>query len=69
VKSNQDCKLLIKVGEKSIESNITATNNDFEILNLGEVEISGTGNQIIALNPLQENWGDVELMYVELIKI
>ncbi|NQU54873.1 MAG: alpha-L-fucosidase [Bacteroidetes bacterium] len=68
IKANEICKLNVTVGDKNVESEIQPTNNKFEIISLGEIEISETGNQSISLTPDRENWGEVELMYVELVK-
>ncbi len=69
VKVSQPCKLNVKVGDQNIEAEILSTGEKFEILTLGEIEIGNTGDQLISLTPVQENWGNVELMYVELVKL
>ena len=69
IKSDKTNKLNIKVGDENLEAEIPSTNEKFEILNLGEIEISEPGDKIISLTPVQDNWANVELMYVELVKI
>ncbi len=69
VKSVQTCKLTIKTGDKNMEVEVPDTNEEFKVVNMGEIEISEAGDRIISLTPIQENWGNVELMYVELVKI
>ncbi|QGY45224.1 glycosyl hydrolase [Maribellus comscasis] len=69
VKAEKSSKLNVKMGDKSLEAEIPATNDKFEIVNLGEIEINETDDKIISLTPVQENWGNVGLMYLELIKI
>ena len=68
VKSEQPGKLTVKLGDQNTETEIPSTDGNFEIISLGEIEISEPGNQIISLTPVQENCGQVELMYVELVK-
>lgn len=69
IHSAESSKLIVKIGEETLEAELPPTDDNFEIINLGEVEITETGDQIISLSPIQENWNDVELMYVELVKI
>jgi alpha-L-fucosidase len=68
VKADGICRLNVVVGDNKIESEIQATGDRFDVVSLGEIEINENSNQIISLNPVRENWGTVELMYVELIK-
>ena len=68
IKANDSCKLNVKIGNKNVESEIEATNDKFEVISLGEIEISETGNQTISVNPVRENWNAIELIYVELVK-
>lgn len=62
------CRLNVAIGENKIETEIQSTNDKFEIVSLGEIDITETGNQIISLTPVRENWNEIELMYVELVK-
>ena len=68
VKADKPSSLNVSIGENSTEAEIPATNDKFEIVNLGEIDITETGQPILALKPLQEKWNGVELMYVELLK-
>jgi alpha-L-fucosidase len=69
INTNDSCRLNVNIGNNNLESKIPGTNQKFEIISLGEIEITETGNRIIALNPIQENWKQTSIMYVELIKM
>jgi alpha-L-fucosidase len=69
VKVKDTCRINVVVGDKKLEMEMAGTNDKFEIIPLGEMEMAETGNRIIGLNPVQEGWNEVELMYVELVKI
>ena len=66
--STEKSKLNVAVGNAKIEAEIQAANKDFKSVLLGEIEILETGNQIISLAPDRENWNEIELMSVKLIK-
>jgi len=68
VKVTEPGKLNVNVGENNIERDLNPTNEKFDVLNLGEINISETGNKTISLYPDRENWGSAELIYVELVK-
>jgi len=68
VKADNSSILNISVGEQKTEAKIPATNDKFEIVKLGEIEIPETGQPILALTPVQDKWNSVQLMYVELVK-
>jgi alpha-L-fucosidase len=69
VKVTEPGKLNVNIGENNIERDLNPTNEKFDVLNLGEINISETGNKTISLSPDRENWGSAELIYVELVKI
>ncbi len=48
---------------------LPSTGDNYDLVELGEVEISEAGDLVISLQPDAQNWSDVELIYVELIKI
>lgn len=48
---------------------IPSTGDNYDLVELGEVEISEAGDLVISLQPDVQNWSDVELIYVELVKI
>ncbi len=68
IKSDSTAKLNIGMDDKNLATEIPGTDDKFEIVNLGEVEISKPGDQVVSLNPVQENWENVELKYVEFVK-
>jgi len=68
IKTNQDCKLDIAVDDQKITSEIQATGDKFDVVSLGEIQINDTGNKLVGITPDKEIWGEVELIYVELIK-
>ena len=61
-------KLDIQIGEEKIEAEISATGNSFTEVNLGEIEITAAGDQIISFRPVRESWNSLELEKVMLIK-
>ena len=69
INASDSCRINVNIGNKNLESDIHGTNQKFEIVTLGEIEITESGNQIIVMNPVQENWNQIEIMYTELIKI
>ncbi|NCB09459.1 MAG: hypothetical protein EOM73_15015, partial [Bacteroidia bacterium] len=69
INASDPCRIKVNIGKKNLELDIPGTNQKFEIVTLGEIEITESGNQIIVMNPLQENWSQIEIMYAELIKV
>ena len=47
---------------------LPSTGDNYDLVELGEVEISEAGDLVISLQPDAQNWSDVELIYVELVK-
>ena len=68
IKANKPCSINIANGEQKIKSEIRQTADKFDIVSLGEIRITETGNQLISITPVKENWNEIELMYVELMK-
>ena len=68
VKSEDACKLNIRVGEQEVVAEMGTTNGEFTELNLGEIEISETGNLTLSLRPVSEVWNGIELGKMALIK-
>jgi alpha-L-fucosidase len=69
IKTNGSRMVDVTIGDTKKQFEIPSTNNEFDIISVGNIEITDTGNMSISLNPVPENWNDTELMYVELIKI
>jgi len=68
IKANQNSAVNITVGEQKITSEIEATGDKFDVVTLGEIQITETGNKLFVVSPNRENWSEMDLMYVELIK-
>ncbi len=68
VKADTLSALTVTVGENKTEAEIPATNDKFEIVKLGELDIAETGQPVLTLAPVKDKWNGVELMYVELVK-
>jgi alpha-L-fucosidase len=69
IKGKLNCKMNITVGEQTITPEIQATGDKFDVVSLGEIQITETGNKLIGVTPDNEMWNEIELIYVELIKI
>jgi alpha-L-fucosidase len=68
VKSEDVAKLTIRIGEREVEAEIGTSNGEFKEMNLGEIELSETGNQTLSLRPVSEAWTGIELGKLVLIK-
>ena len=68
VKAENPSKITIQVGDQEIEALISETNGEFANTNLGEIEISETGELILTMRPVQEEWTGIELGQVVLVK-
>jgi alpha-L-fucosidase len=68
VKAEDSNNVTIKVGEQEVVAEMGTTNGEFTELNLGEIEISETGNLTLSLRPVSEGWNGIELGKVALIK-
>jgi alpha-L-fucosidase len=69
VRAKEKSSINVKIEDQLINTKIDSTNDKFEIISFGEIEISEAGDQIISLVPDRENWNEIELMYVELKKL
>lgn len=79
----QPCKLSVRLGESNLTSELSQSAGDeFQKIELGEVEVKNAGNQSITFRPYTERgqgapfgpnmnttWGNVELKSVTLVKI
>jgi len=68
IKAKANCSVNIGVGEQKINTEIQPTGDKFDVVSLGEIQITETGNQILTINPEKENWNEIELMNVVLLK-
>ncbi|WP_167605183.1 alpha-L-fucosidase [Maribellus sediminis] len=69
VNAESSSGLNMEIGDNKIASEIRSTDGKFDVVKLGEIEISETGDHMISLVPDRENWNGAELMYLELIKL
>lgn len=68
VKASEPSLLNIVLKGKQLQSAIDPTGSDFDLVDLGRIEISEAGDQVISLNPVKQKWQGLELVYVELVK-
>jgi len=60
--------LILQQGDQEIEFGFSPTGEAFVEEELGTIEVSETGNQLLQLRPLSEGWSAIELGSVTLIK-
>jgi alpha-L-fucosidase len=68
INASERSKLKITIGDKSAEALIQPGSAVNEKVMLGEIEVNGPGDFVIAFNPVKEEWKGVELVQVELVK-
>jgi alpha-L-fucosidase len=68
INSADSCSISFAAGEQKINALIQPTAGNFETIQLGEIQITEAGNQLISVTPEKENWSGIELMKVELVK-
>ncbi len=61
VKAEDFSKLLVKIGEEELEAEVHATGSEYSEMILGEINISETGDLIMSIRPVQEDWKGIEL--------
>ncbi len=61
MKSEETSKISMGVGDRTLEAEVHPTEGEFETLELGEIEITGTGDLILGLRPVRGEWKAVEL--------
>ena len=59
--------MTVRIGEEELEAEVKA-NGDFAEIILGEIEVSETGDLIMSIRPVQEDWKGIELGQVLLVK-
>ncbi len=69
IKAANPSKLKVTVGENALEADIQRNGEEFSETELGEIQITESGNQIISFNPVSEGWNAIELKQVELVKL
>ncbi|WP_346861562.1 alpha-L-fucosidase [uncultured Draconibacterium sp.] len=68
VRTSGTAKIKVKCDDKELDAEISATGDRFETVNFGKIELTNPGDQLLSLLPDKDNWNNVELMYIELIK-
>jgi len=68
IKSDETTSLTINIGEKSLQAEIQPSQGELKNVILGKVEISDTGDLIFEVRPVPEQWQNVELAKIELVK-
>jgi len=68
VRAEDKQQLQIEIDGEKLTAEIESTGDDFRTLEMGQIQISETGDKIITLRPVQEGWKNVELRNVVLAK-
>jgi alpha-L-fucosidase len=68
LKADQPGALAIEIGENMVHSDFGATGDGFSEIELGQIDISETGDLLLEVQPDRENWTSLELAHVLLVK-
>jgi alpha-L-fucosidase len=68
INSPDSCSISFAAGEQKINALIQPTNGNFETIQLGEIQITKAGNQLISVTPEKEKWSGIELKNILLVK-
>lgn len=68
LKAEEASGLVLKIGEMEVETQVQPSGSEFAEVNLGEIEISEAGTQILSLQPVHGNWAGLELGMLRIIK-
>jgi len=68
LKSEGSGTLIVQQGSQDTEFQFNPTGEEFTETELGIIEVTETGNQLIQLKPVQEGWSAIELGKVVLVK-
>ncbi len=68
IKAKANCIVDLGIGEKKAKTEIRQTGENFELVSLGEIQVINSGDQLFTFTPDRENWGEVELKNIRLIK-
>ena len=69
VQGESENNLKVTVGDEDFEAQIHSTDDRFDLVTLGEIQITETGDYVISLKPDNNKWDKLELMYLELVRI
>ncbi|MCK4749579.1 MAG: hypothetical protein KAT15_21140, partial [Bacteroidales bacterium] len=68
VKASQPGALAIEIGENLVHSDFGGTGEGFAEIELGQIDISETGDLLLEVQPVRENWNGLELAHMMLVK-
>jgi alpha-L-fucosidase len=68
INSSDSCRISYAVEEQKLNALIYPTSGNFETVQLGEIQITEAGDQLISVTPEKGNWSGIELMKIELLK-
>lgn len=68
INAKANCSISIGVGEQKIKTGIPGTDNKFDVIQLGQIQISDMGNQVLTISAEKEKWSEIELMNIVLSK-
>jgi hypothetical protein len=68
LRADNSSKLILNIDEKELEAEIQGTDGQFAKVNLGTMEISEAGDNILTFRPVQDGWKGIELGMVTLLK-
>ncbi len=68
IRAKTNCNINIVIGEQKVSAEIQSSGDKFEVVSLGEIQISETGNLVLSISAEKENWNEIELMNIILSK-
>jgi alpha-L-fucosidase len=68
MKTKAICGINIGVGEQNIKTEIQPSDDKFEVVLLGQIQISEPGNKVLNITPVKENWDEIEIKKIILSK-
>jgi len=68
VKAEQPEKVTMGIGDQRVDVEITGTDRELKVVDLGEIRISETGDLLFSIRPAGEAWNGIELGQVTLIR-
>lgn len=68
IRSDQTNKIFLEAGDNILEAGVNPTDGEFETVDMGEIEIAGTGDLVVSLHPVRDQWKGIELRKVMLIQ-
>jgi len=68
IRTDQPGEMILEIGENMVHSEFGATGGELMEIELGQIEISETGNLLFEVEPVRENWKEVELARLTLVQ-